>query len=368
MVNLKASKLFHALGGAELEGLEKTVEVRRAAAGSVLFTEGDPGDGLYVVESGIIEISAMIGAQERRPLGRILAGDFFGEMAVLDDEPRSASAVAATDAVVWFIPRHQILAALDNSPKLAVNLVREFSLRMRDFNRQYISEVLQAERLTLVGRFARSIVHDFKNPLNVIGIAAELGCDEGANAAARTASKTRIRKQVDRLSNMINELLEFTRGTQSSNVLALADYASYVLPILDELRPEISLKGVAIELENQPPSVLVPIDPSRLTHVFFNLINNAVDAMMPEGGRIILRFQTDARNVITEIEDTGNGIAPEIASRLFEAFATYGKAQGTGLGLSICRRIIADHRGSIEARSEAGRGAIFRFTLPRPEA
>jgi len=71
--------------------------------------------------------------------------------------------------------------------------------------------------------------------------------------------------------------------------------------------------------------------------------------------------------VLTEIEDTGPGIAPEIAPTMFEPFATYGKSQGTGLGLSICRRIVTDHRGRIAARGEPGRGAIFAFTLPVPD-
>ena len=81
------------------------------------------------------------------------------------NEPRSASATAEEPTVTRFIPRADLLGILENSPRLAVNLVREFSLRLRDFNRQYIREVLEAERLALVGRFARSIVHDFKNPL-----------------------------------------------------------------------------------------------------------------------------------------------------------------------------------------------------------
>lgn len=74
----------------------------------------------------------------------------------------------------------------------------------------------------------------------------------------------------------------------------------------------------------------------------------------------------DERPIATEIEDTGPGIAPEVAARLFEPFATHGKTHGTGLGLSICKRIIEDHRGRLHTRTEPGRGAIFSFALPRP--
>jgi len=85
---------------------------------------------------------------------------------------------------------------------------------------------------------------------------------------------------------------------------------------------------------------------------------------MLNGGKIFLRFQTDEKEVITEVEDTGPGIAPEIADKLFQAFATFGKEHGTGLGLSICKKIVEDCQGRIGVRHEAGRGAIFYFTLP----
>ena len=64
--------------------------------------------------------------------------------------------------------------------------------------------------------------------------------------------------------------------------------------------------------------------------------------------------------------NTGPGIAPEIADKLFEVFATFGKAHGTGLGLSICKKIIEDHKGRIWARNQPGSGAVFAFALPLP--
>jgi signal transduction histidine kinase len=242
-------------------------------------------------------------------------------------------------------------------------LMKEISMRLRDFNHQFTEELLQAERLTLVGRFARSIVHDFKNPLNIIGISAEMAAMPGATTEMREAARNRIRKQIDRLSNMINELLEFTRGSASSTVLARHDYARFVRQLVEEMREEVAAKSVSLELENDPPATPLLLDPKRLPQVFYNLIHNACDAMT-SGGTIRLRFQETPHEILTEIEDTGPGIAPEISDRLFEAFATYGKAQGTGLGLSICKRIITDHHGRITARSEPGRGAVFSFSLP----
>jgi signal transduction histidine kinase len=256
---------------------------------------------------------------------------------------------------------------LERSPRLGASLVRVVSRRLREFNRQYIREVLQAERITLVGRFARSIVHDLKKPLSIIGIAAELAGMENAKPESRAAAKQRIRKQVERISNLVNEILEFTHGSPTAVVLAMTDYGQFVQGLIDEIRPEIALKGVSIDFENPPPEVKLPLNTQRMSRVFYNLIHNATDAM-PSGGQVKIRFKADANRVSTEIEDTGRGIAAEVVDHLFEAFATFGKEHGTGLGLSICKRIVQDHKGEISARNVPDGGAQFTFTLPLPKA
>jgi len=147
-------------------------------------------------------------------------------------------------------------------------------------------------------------------------------------------------------------------------VLAPSDYGAFVTYLLEELGPEVGLKSVTLELENPPPSVELFVHPKRLRRIFYNLVHNATDAM-PEGGKIILRFQAADKEVVTEVEDTGPGIAPEIVDQLFHPFATHGKAHGTGLGLSICKRIIEEHHGWISARNKPGGGAVFTFGLPR---
>jgi signal transduction histidine kinase len=361
---LKTSRLFGGLVTAELHQLERTLQLRRYRAGDTIFCEGAPGDGVYIIERGTVQIVCQVAEDQKGILSRLEAGDFFGEMAVLDDQARSAAAVAETDVEVHFVPREDLLAALSGIPELAVRLVKEFSLRMRDFNAQYTKGVLQAERLTLVGRFARTIVHDFKNPLNIIGISADMAAMENASPEARQTARDRIRRQVDRMSNMISELLEFTRGGSAAVVMGRLDYGLFLRHWVTEVAPEISARRISIRLESDLPGVRVLLDPVRMGHVLHNLINNACDAM-PEGGLITVRLIERENEVLTEIEDSGPGIAPEIAPRLFEAFATYGKSRGTGLGLSICRRILEDHGGGISAGRGRGGGALFTLSLPK---
>jgi signal transduction histidine kinase len=362
MVMLEASKPFRLLGSAELNALRQIARERKVPAGQDVFKEGDRGDGIYVVKDGLVEITVNVTPNNRRLFAQLGPGELFGEMAVLELKPRSATATAAKESVVYFIPRDELLAMVGRSPTLALELLREISQRLREFNQRYIQEILQTERLAIIGRFARSIVHDLKNPLNIISLTAEVSGMEKATPETRTKAVFTIRKQVERVSEMISEILDFTQGSRADVILATLDYASFIQQILEEVRSEAELRATVIEAEGVP-AVRLPLDPKRLRRVFFNLIHNATDAM-PDGGKVFLRFRVTKDEVITEIEDTGPGIAPEIADKLFEMFATFGKAHGTGLGLSICRKIVEDHHGRIWANPEAKRGAIFSFALP----
>jgi signal transduction histidine kinase len=363
MLPLESSKLLCGLPTGAAKSLREIAREKSFAAGEVIFRERDPGDGLYVIGEGTVNISATVANGEARVLSRLGPGELFGEMAVLDNGPRSATATAEQPTKAWFIARADLITIMERTTSLSSSLVREVIRRLRDFNVQYVREVLEAERLALVGRFASSIVHDLRNPLNVIGISADLASLPTATAETRELSRQRIRKQVERISNMVTELLEFARGSQTSFVLAKVDYAGFVQELVEEIRPELAAKLVTIDFENLPPAIKVKINPPRLARVFQNLINNATDAM-PSGGNIRLRFEVSGKDLITEMEDNGKGIAPEIADRLFEAFVSHGKANGTGLGLSIAKKIIQDHQGRIFARNVPEKGAVFGFALP----
>jgi signal transduction histidine kinase len=366
MAALEGSKPFRNLNPIEHETLRKIAQERSFSPGQQIFKEGDSGDGIYVVKDGAVEISVAMNQNVGRVFAKLGPGELFGEMAVLELKPRSATAIAREPTLVYFIPRNELLLMLERSPALSLELLREISQRLRDFNRRYIDETIQAERLAVIGRFARSIIHDLKNPLSIISMSAELIALQPTKAGARETAQIRIRKQVERIGDLIGDILDFTNGAKPRALVGDTNYAAFVQSVLDEVRPDVELRQVSIEAQ-PPPAIFLPIDPKRLRRVFHNLINNAVDAMS-DSGKIFVRHRIENDEVITEIEDTGAGIAPEIASTLFEAFATFGKEHGTGLGLSICKKIVEDHKGRIWARNEPGRGAVFSFALPLAKA
>jgi len=308
MVTLESSKLFNDLPAAELRALSQATEELRFGSGQPIFQEGEPGNGIYMVKAGAVQISATLENGERQIFSRILPGDIFGEMAILDHQPRSACATAEEETTVCFVPREDMVNLLKRSPELSLRLLQEISGRLREFNRHYIRKVLQSERMALVGRFASSIVHDLKNPLTVISLSAEMLCTGQATEELRKTAGERINKQIERITAMVNDILEFTRGGAANPELAPIDYGAFLRTVVEEFRSEAGLKAVALEYENAPPSVKVALNPRRFSRVLYNLFGNAMDAM-PKGGKILLRFQVNPREVITEIEDTGPGIA-----------------------------------------------------------
>jgi signal transduction histidine kinase len=349
---------------AGLDLLKRNARKLSFRKGRVIFREGESSDALYLIEQGSVEISALIGAQERRVFATFGVGDYFGEIAVIDSKPRSATAIARADTVVRRISRDKVWRMFTRSPRLLVTMIHGFSHRLREFDQRYLQELFQHERLALVGRLAQSILHDFHSPLSNIGFAADLVSAGDATRKEKTMANAIIRRQVERMAGMIGEVLEFTRSSRSRVVLTVTNFHQFIEEMLAELRPEAARKSVAIELKTSPPRIRIPLDRHRLPHVFFNLVRNAID-FTPRGGRIMLNFVLGERDVIIKVEDTGPGISPDVSAHLFEPFFTHGKSHGTGLGLSICKRIVEDHKGWISASSKRGGGAVLTFSLPR---
>jgi len=361
VIALEAIPLFRQLNRQELQALKLITQERRFQAGQIIFSEGAAGDGVYFVKDGLVEIYA--GGENRRVFSQLKPGEIFGEMAILEHRPRSASAQAMQPTEVYFLPRGEMLPFIERSPGVALALLQQISHRLRELNQQHIRELVQAESLAVIGRFAQGIVHDLKNPLSIISLSSELFDMPDIPPQVRQQAQTRIRKQVERISDLVSDILLFTDTKQVGTAQKLGDYQAFILGLQPDLNAEAELKSAKVELQNIPPPIQLKFNPRRLSRVFFNLVHNAMD-MMLNGGKIYIRFDFTETELITEIEDTGPGIAPEMADQLFQPFATHGKARGTGLGLSICKRIVEDHGGKISARSEAGRGAVFAFTLP----
>jgi signal transduction histidine kinase len=220
-------------------------------------------------------------------------------------------------------------------------------------------EAIAFEQTTSLSTFS-SIVHDLRNPLSAIHGGAEL------------LVRSRLSKpQIDRIARSMygasvrmRELLEefLDRSRSAGTVVESSDIRELVRCAVAKIAVSAEFQSVQI-VQTVPEDLTVPLDRHRIQRVLVNLLVNALEAM-PHAGTIYLSVVADSRSVVVRIRDTGPGIAPEIQNRLFQPFASAGKANGMGLGLALSRQTVIDHGGDMWVES-SNRGACFAFRLPR---
>jgi signal transduction histidine kinase len=241
-------------------------------------------------------------------------------------------------------------------------LAREFNTMAASLDRQR-SELRRAERLAAVGRISAQITHEVRNPLNAIGLNAELLAEELAEARAPAEAQhlvAAICREVDRLNGVTEEYLRFARLPRPS--LARHDLNEILASLADFLAAELSAAGVALVRELAAGPLPVQADEGQLRAAFLNLLRNSREAM-PAGGTVTLRSRRAGEAVEAEVADTGGGIPPGDLTRIFEPFYST-KERGTGLGLAFAQQVVREHGGEIRCDSTVGRGTTFTLRLP----
>lgn len=228
-------------------------------------------------------------------------------------------------------------------------------------------QLIQAEKLTLIGEMAASFVHEAKNPIAAALILTKMMSKSiskdafSADIALEYLSK--IESSLARGSNLIQNVLDFSRkSVPKLELCSTNDIIDRTLELTAHLAKGQNIK-IDRELDFSIPEVMA--DSDQLQQVYINLILNAIQAM-PDGGNLNIRTSTDGNCwVKAEIQDTGNGISPQNMSNLFTPFfTTKEKGKGVGLGLVVCNDIICRHQGRIEVQSKEGDGTVFTVYLP----
>jgi PAS domain S-box-containing protein len=249
----------------------------------------------------------------------------------------------------------------------------------RDASRERALEaqLMQAQKLEALGRFAGGIAHDFNNLLTAIAGYAEILKAELAVDDPRTDDVVEIQHAASRATQLTAQLLAFSRR-QILNPRPL-DPATVVTGVVPMLRRLIG-EDIELVVEAEPGLGPVLADPGQLDQVLVNLALNARDAM-PRGGRLVIAIaeaDIDAEfaaargssspgpHVVFEVSDTGSGMTPEVLNRAFDPFfTTKGPGKGTGLGLSTVFGIVEQSNGCVDVQSEPGQGTTFRIYLPK---
>ncbi len=222
------------------------------------------------------------------------------------------------------------------------------------------AQTLQAAKLAAIGELAASIVHEIKNPVQVLMMHMEM-VQRGKPLPNWVDL---LAQQVKRLSEITRRLMNFSRNVADEAKMEEISINRAVEETVDIVQHEYRNSRIDIEsrLSSDLPNTIG--NTNLIQQVMLNLLINARDAM-PQGGTIRISTESTAYYVIVSVADTGTGIPKNTLDKIFMPFfTTKGEGSGTGLGLSICRKIMSEHKGEIKVESIEGKGTRFTLFFP----
>jgi signal transduction histidine kinase len=388
--NRSDSAFIQSLTSVDRSRLAELMYERTCGPGDIIFREGDSGDEVYLIRSGQV---AIVTGDLSSPavLGYRGPGEVLGEMALLEDRPRSASVIALDQMRLLQIDANGFKQLLEDSPAASLSIMASLSVRLREaatthnineqVGRQLISQVtaLQHENKELLElqrvrqETSDLIIHDLRSPLGLMYSAVqmlEMVLPED-QVKANWELFDVIRNSYTRMQNLVDSLLDVAKMESGEIELDLApiDFQVLVDKAVSPSRFAIEERG--IKLHTLIPADLpeLKLDKEKFIRVFDNLIDNAVKAM-PSGGTLSITAGQQEDEVRICITDTGSGIPPAERERIFERFTQAAggtRPRGFGLGLVFCRLTVEAHGGRIWVEPGPGDiGSRFIFTVPLP--
>jgi len=219
--------------------------------------------------------------------------------------------------------------------------------------------LIKREKLSTLGQIAGGIAHELRNPLGVISNAVyflQMTMAEGDETVKEYLGI--IQKEVQDAERIVRSLLDFMRVRPPEKEWVTVEglinevLSAYTIP--ENIKLKLDFRG-----ENK-----VFVDINQIERCFSNLLHNAIQAMTPKGGELIIKTISQKDQVITQFIDTGPGLSKSDLERIFEPLFTT-KARGIGLGLTVTKSLVEANGGKIIAESEEGKGSVFTVTLPR---
>ena len=385
--------IFDNLAPEELVSLADIGEYVSIPAGHVIFNEGDEGDTGYVILKGNVNVVRRNDEGEDIVIATLGLGEVFGELALIDGEPRSAGAVSATVCDLFIIERDPFINALTGTPRMLGDFMVGLTGRLRQTSNVYFNATLQQERLRIQGELERhrqisqmvsGVAHEINTPIGIANHAASIVGDEltaeriptlakddaaAGNLADLAEAAKLIQNNIARADTLIKSFknLSVHQAVDSRESVDLAELTTEVVGLYD-----IKAKTANIDLNivDERSDTDTPWEgfPGPCSQIILNLLSNAGDYAYAngDGGNIDVVLQTRDDNFSVTVRDFCAGIPEENLKIVWEPFFTTGRESGgSGLGLAIVRNIVTGTLGGIvEIKSTVDEGTAVTFQFP----
>ncbi len=269
--------------------------------------------------------------------------------------------------------RERLKAAVEQINQFTQDLEAQVARRTEQLKAAH-QKLLQADRLASLGQLSASVAHEINNPiaavLNLSMLLQRILKDDGIPRGREAEFRKylgQIVSETARVGRIVSDLLAFSRRSKPQR--ASADINKLIQNTVSLVDHKLKLSNAKVDLELKPDLPAVFCDASQIQQVVLNLVLNAAEALHGrENGRVVVRTRVaaDGEAVELEVEDNGEGIAPENLGKIFDPFfTTKPEGKGVGLGLAVLYGIVKDHDGEVDVSSTVGKGTRFLVTLPR---
>lgn len=381
---LKSSSLFKNLTKEQIIFIAPNFEPKKFAAGDVIFDDGsDQTNGMYIIAVGSIKIYKNLPGDEVRQqaIAVLPAGSFFGEMALLDEEIRSAGAVALDECELLYLSKQSFNTIIGQNLELAHEILtrisKVMSKRLRDTNnlfREVVSWGYRARKEVrdLKSNFLSTISHELRTPIHSIqGFSSLMRDSDNVDEEMKQKFIEVILTESKRLGDLINDLISLAEIEYGAIVLARrpTDLSALIEKALDRYKPEAVEKKINFQLLIPASLPEVTVDSNRLLQSVEHLIENAIK-FTPFKGEIKIEVANMKNSVEIMVTDSGEGIPVKFHERIFDKFyqidqSTTRAVEGAGIGLSLARHIVELHGGTISVLSKEGEGSTFKISFPK---
>jgi len=256
--------------------------------------------------------------------------------------------------------RKDEIAELAETFNLMASSLKESDDKLKEYTSQHI---MKSERLATLGQLASGVAHEINNPLGGILMYTHLALEDLDEKDVLRTNLEKAITETTRCRDIVKGLLDFARQTEPK--IEQSDVNEILERTLDLVKNQALFQNVKIT-RSLPSLPKILIDAGQIQQVFTNIILNAAEAMEGKGElTVATKALSDNEYIEVSFTDTGCGISQEDRKRIFDPFFTTKEVgRGTGLGLAVSHGIIARHKGTIEVKSEYGKGTSFIIRLP----